>query len=234
MLERPAFFISCEHGGNRVPAEYRHLFAGAKLELESHRGYDIGILPLAHACARKLNAPALISETSRLLVDLNRSEGHPRLFSEWTRGLPEHEQGQILARYYHPYRQQVRQKLGKLIASEGLVVHLSLHSFAPVLGGQVRPVDVGLLYDPARPGETELCDRWSKQLRTALPALRIRRNSPYRGISDGLVTLLRHEFPPHQYQGIEVEVNQSLPLGGGTPWQQLLRELPETLNELGE
>ncbi len=234
MLERPAFLISCEHGGNRVPAEYRLLFAGAEALLVSHRGYDIGVLPLARDFARRLNAPLVVSEISRLLIDLNRSEGHLKLFSELTRRLPKSEREQILSSYYGPYRRQMRQKLQKQISRDGAVIHLSLHSFVPVLDGRERQVDIGLLYDPARTGESELCSLWQQQLQVALPQLRIRRNAPYRGTSDGLVTALRQELPEAQYLGVEVEVNQSLPQAGGELWAQVQQELAETLKELVE
>jgi len=234
MLDRPAFLISCEHGGNLVPPAYRALFAGAGKLLESHRGYDIGILPLARSFARGLLAPLMVSQITRLLVDLNRSEGHPRLFSELTRTLPESERQQLLYDYYDPYRHQVRRKIQKLIRSEGAVIHLSVHSFTPVLDGKRRTADVGLLYDPARSAEVEFCSRWQDSLQVALPELKIRRNYPYRGISDGLVPRLRQEYPANQYLGIELELNQALPLQGGTAWERVQRELVETLQQLVE
>lgn len=234
MLDRPAFLISCEHGGNRIPPEYQKLFAGAQPLLDSHRGYDIGILPLARNFARLLQAPLVASEISRLLVDLNRSERNRNLFSEFTRGLPAGARRELLATYYHPYRGLVRQKLKKLIDSEGAVIHLSVHSFTPEMDGRVRPVDIGLLYDPARMAESEFCGLWCELLQAALPELRIRRNAPYRGTSDGLVTALRQEFPAGQYLGIEVEVNQALPTAGGDLWRRIDQELPETLRELVE
>jgi len=234
MLERPAFLISCEHGGNLVPVAYRALFAGAGELLESHRGYDIGILPLARSFARGLLAPLMVSQITRLLVDLNRSEGHPRLFSELTRKLPESERQQLLYDYYDPYRQQVRGKIQKLIRSEGAVIHLSVHSFTPVLDGKLRTADVGLLYDPARPAEVEFCSLWQDSLQIALTRLRIRRNYPYRGVSDGLVPRLRKEYPAEQYLGVELEVNQTLPLQGGETWGWVQRELVESLKLLVE
>jgi len=36
--------LTCEHGGNRVPAAYRALFEGAEALLATHAGYDIGAL----------------------------------------------------------------------------------------------------------------------------------------------------------------------------------------------
>ena len=234
MLDRPAFLISCEHGGNLVPLGYRPLFVGAENLLASHRGYDIGILPLARRFAQGLQAPLVVSQVTRLLVDLNRSEGHPGLFSELTRTLPESERQQLLHDYYDPYRQQVRQKLQKLISSEGAVIHLSVHSFTPDLDGRIRRGEIGLLYDPDRSGELEFCSLWQANLRAALPEMRVRRNYPYKGTSDGLVTKLRQEYPAEQYLGIELEVNQSLPQQGGMLWERVQRELVETLQQLAE
>src|SRR3954454_24119921 len=72
------YLVTCEHGGNRIPARYRPLFAGAEALLESHRGYDPGALQLGREIAAALDAPLVSANVSRLLVDLNRSIGHPR------------------------------------------------------------------------------------------------------------------------------------------------------------
>jgi len=40
------------------------------------------------------------------------------------------------------------------------VIHVAVHSFTPTLRGVRRNADVGLLYDPARPGELALARRW--------------------------------------------------------------------------
>jgi hypothetical protein len=39
---RRRLLVSCEHGGNRVPARYVALFEGAADVLATHRGYDLG------------------------------------------------------------------------------------------------------------------------------------------------------------------------------------------------
>jgi len=88
------------------------------------------------------------------------------------------------------------------------VLHLGVHSFTPVLDGVVRKPDLALLYDPARPGELDLCTRWSDALAAALPDRVIRRNNPYRGDADGMTTAFRRSFSAARYLGIEVEVNQ--------------------------
>ena len=79
------FIITCEHGGNRIPAPYRRLFRGQRALLDSHRGYDPGSLVMAKALASAFGAPLVASTVSRLLIDLNRSIGHPQLFSAMIR-----------------------------------------------------------------------------------------------------------------------------------------------------
>lgn len=217
--------ITCEHGGNEVPEEYASLFRGARRILASHRGYDAGALELARAFARRLETPKAFATTTRLLVDLNRSPGHRRLFSEFSGKLDGPAKEAILAKYYTPYRQQVEAVVAQAVERADRVLHLSVHSFTPVLDGEVRHADLGLLYDPARRREAGLCGRWQKALRTLEPGLRVRRNYPYRGTSDGLVTSLRRRFGAKQYAGLELEVNQCWPLGDRQAWCNLQRIL---------
>jgi predicted N-formylglutamate amidohydrolase len=100
--------ITCEHGGNEVPAEYAPLFQGREELLHSPRlietgGWDPGALDLARAMAASLGAPLFAATVTRLLVDLNRSRNHRSLFSELTASLPESERAEILCKYYDPY-----------------------------------------------------------------------------------------------------------------------------------
>jgi predicted N-formylglutamate amidohydrolase len=200
--------VSCEHGGNRIPARFAPLFAGHARALASHHGFDPGAAPLARRLARAVDAPLHLHRLSRLLVDPNRSLGHPRLFSERTRALPERERKRILARCWHPHRRAVEASVASALRRGERVLHLSVHSFTPRLAGRSRDCDVGLLYDPARPRERELCARWQALLRELAPGLRVRRNHPYRGDADGLTTHLRRCFADPRYAGIELEVSQ--------------------------
>ena len=45
--------ISCEHGGNRIPARYREWFTRHRALLASHRGFDPGALRAQHAKPRE-------------------------------------------------------------------------------------------------------------------------------------------------------------------------------------
>ena len=206
-----ALLLTCEHASAGVPAEYRQLFASkaAQKALESHRGSDLGALAVARSLHRALGAPLYASSVTRLLVDLNRSEGHPRLLSEFSRQLGPAERHALLERYYFPHRDSVESWIRQHVSTGARVLHIGVHSFAARLDGKLRTADVGLLYDPSRSGERLLCGRWKSTLALCDPNLRVRRNYPYLGKSDGFVTYLRQCFAPRSYLGIELELNQS-------------------------
>lgn len=208
MRARSGIVLSCEHGGHGVPARYRERFAGATHLLESHRGWDPGALVLAKALARALGAPLVASTTTRLLVDLNRSKGNPSRIGVRVRTLSPTELEGIDRLYYDPYRLRVERAVSDACRRQGSVVHLSVHSFTPVLRGARRRADVGVLYDPKRPAERALADRIMRQLLARRPTLRVRRNYPYRGASDALVSAFRRRYAPDSYVALELELNQ--------------------------
>lgn len=209
-MRLPRFhLVTCEHGGNRIPARYAALFHDAGPLLRSHRGYDRGALRMARALARILAAPLQASTISRLLIDLNRSPDRPDLYSEFTRNLPQDVRDEIFECCYRSYRTRVETAVAQARAAGKDVLHVSCHSFTPVLDGEVRTVDVGLLYDPARANEAALCRAWRAALRQRMPRLRVRMNEPYAGIADGLTTTLRARHSDG-YAGIELEINQKL------------------------
>lgn len=205
--------LSCEHASKRVPAELAPLFAGHQAVLDSHRGVDIGALRLAHCLAKTCAAPLHTAYVSRLVVDLNRSQGHPHCLSEMTRTLSFEAQALLLARYYTPYRRALAAHIARLGSRGATVVHVGVHSFTPVWKQQVRRVDIGLLFDPQRAAEARLCRAWQAELQRRRPQWRIRRNNPYRGTADGLTTTLRRRLAAKRYLGIELEMNQALAHG---------------------
>ena len=224
--------ITCEHGGCEVPAQYAALFAGQDDLLQTHRGWDMGALALARELARAFNAPLFSATTTRLLIDLNRSIGHQHLHSEITRSLPPAARREIQARHYRPYRDKVEAEVARLISTGQRVVHIASHSFTPELGGVVRQADVAWLYDPRRAGERLLASQWLSALKLRRPDLKLRRNYPYQGKSDGLTALLRKRHASDSYVGIELEVNQRFATDGGSAWGELRKDVRETLHGL--
>lgn len=167
---------------------------------------------------------------SRLLIELNRSIGHPQLYSTATRGASASVRAQIVGEYYLPYRIRVERLVRQAVSHGRRVIHISTHSFTPVLNGKRRNADVGLLYNPSRQGEVNLCAHWKSALVARAPELRVRRNYPYAGNGDGLTSHLRSTFLRNAYIGIELEVNQRIVFDAGRQWTALRRALIESFH----
>lgn len=213
--------VSCEHGGFEVPVEHAALFLGRLDLLHSHRGWDRGALEMAHQIALRLRAPLFATETTRLLVDLNRSVDHPEIFSEVTRDLPPEVLDGLLERHYFPYRHGVETAVASGVAEGAAVTHLSIHTFTPIWNGRRREVDVGVLFDPDRIPEAELSRRLRSEIERQLPGLKVRDNEPYLGVADGFTSYLRRRFAARSYAGIELEVSTGLVDDHGATWSQL-------------
>lgn len=199
--------VTCEHGGNQVPIEYQNLFIGHEVTLNSHRGWDPGALHLAKQLASRYKLPLFESETTRLLIELNRSLHHPQLFSEFSQHLSKEEKDRLIQQFYNPYRNTVEEFIRQ---SGKPLCHLSVHSFTPVLHDEVRSTDVGLLFDPSRTKESMICTQLKKEFNHVLPDNQIDFNKPYLGTDDGFTTYLRTKFTDLDYAGIEIELNQKL------------------------
>lgn len=201
--------LTCEHARNRVPVNYRNLFSRNPSILNTHRAYDIGILSVAQGVSRILRRPLFACHTTRLLIDPNRSLQHPNLYSEFSRNLPRADRDWLYHHLYRRYRDAVIRYVKQTIRRNRCVLHLSLHSFTPVLHGRRRTTDIGILYDPTRVRERALSRTLRLHLRQ-FTDFKIRCNYPFRGNADGFTTALRRTFGESAYLGIEVEFNQAL------------------------
>lgn len=206
-MVRPRLILSCEHARNELPDG---LDLGLDEEaLRSHIAWDEGALELARTLALATGAPLIEGEVSRLVVDLNRREEDPGVIPTVAFGVPvpgnqglgaEQRQARFL-RYHRPYRARILAEVGR--ASPCL--HLSIHSFTPVLHGEERTVRLGLLFDPDRSAEARHAERLRQALRAA--GVDARFNEPYLGTDEGLTTWLRERFADERYAGIELELH---------------------------
>ncbi|MEZ6037837.1 MAG: N-formylglutamate amidohydrolase [Planctomycetota bacterium] len=217
--------VSCEHATARVPARWRAAFADAGAVLRTHRAWDPGALPLARALARALRAPCLVADATRLLVDVNRSAAGGERFSKWSSRLSPAERELVVQRHWAPLRDAVAAAVAAVPRGAHPAVHVSVHSFTPRIRGVVRPIDVAWLFDPTRDGERAFVDRWMRAFARREPRLRLRRNAPYRGDSDGHTTDLRRGLTDARYLGIELEVSQRLVRGSAARWRRLVTAL---------
>ena len=68
----------CDHASNTLPQHYGSLGL-PESQLQRHIGYDIGAADVTSALAQMFEAPALLTNFSRLLIDPNRGEDDPTL-----------------------------------------------------------------------------------------------------------------------------------------------------------
>jgi len=156
---RSKALLLCDHASNRVPSG---LDLGVpQAELERHIGYDIGGRWMTERLMERLDAAAVFSAYSRLVVDLNRGYGDPTSIPEVSdgtvvpgnRGIGEEEVARRMDALYHPYHAAVAGELARMSAEGYAPAVISMHSFTPCMKGFRRPWHVGVLwdYDPRMP-----------------------------------------------------------------------------------
>jgi predicted N-formylglutamate amidohydrolase len=170
-------FLSCEHGGNEIPEKYASYFKNDLTVLETHKGFDLGALDLFKHLKTLANE-SFFSKTSRLLIELNRSLHHKNLFSEYSKLLSTKEKKELTAVYVN-YRNSVEYAIRKSVENKQLVIHISVHSFTPILNAITRNCDIGLLYDSRKKQEKDFCKQFKEEILTEDSTLSVRYNYPY-------------------------------------------------------
>lgn len=150
---RPSrWLVTCDHATNRVPAWVNGGDLGiAADDMARHIAFDVGAAGLAEALADHLDAPAIFSDFSRLVIDPNRGEDDPTLLMRLYDGtvIPANkdadapERSRRLDRLHRPYHAA----LAALAARHPARCICAIHSFTPQLRGRPpRPWHVGILY----------------------------------------------------------------------------------------
>lgn len=227
-MKKHILLLSCEHAVNTIPKSFQAFFASANEVLQTHRGLDLGAFDIAKHLQQTLGCELFATEVSRLLIDCNRSLHHSHCLSEFCLDFTQKQREALINQYYLPYRQELTTRIHHYISQGFQVWHLSIHSFTPILNNQVRQADIGLLYDPKRPSEKHLASCWQQAIKECNPNYRVRKNYPYKGISDGFTSSLRKHFSDAEYVGLEVESNQAL-VAEETSLNTLKKTLTESL-----
>ncbi len=185
--DRPSrWLVSCDHASNTVP----DWVGGGRLgiaaeDMARHIAYDVGAAGLTRRLAERLDAPAILSDFSRLVIDPNRGEDDPTLVMKLYDGtiIPANrhigaaEIEDRLARLYRPYHAAYAELAGQ----RNDTVICAIHSYTPCLRGRSpRPWTVGVLY-------SHRDTRLALPLVAALEAegLCVGDNEPYAGHLDG-------------------------------------------------
>ena len=146
------WLLTCDHATNRVPDWVGGGDLGiAADDMARHIAYDVGAAGLTRALAARLDAPAILSDFSRLVIDPNRGEDDPTLLMRIYDGtvIPANrdagpkERARRLDRLYRPYHDAYE----ALAAARPDRAICAIHSFTPQLRGRMRrPWSVGVLY----------------------------------------------------------------------------------------
>jgi predicted N-formylglutamate amidohydrolase len=205
---RSPLVLTCEHASCEVPEEYQGLGINSE-EIRRHIGWDIGARAVVEALAQTLDAPAVCSGYSRLLIDCNRDlSDHDLIVPEsdgttvpFNQDLPVEECHKRIVRFYQPYHEAI-DRLINTRESENLTL-LSIHSFTPVLGKSERKFDLGILFDRYEDLAQEVGQRLSYN------GSKVRYNEPYSGY-DGLIFSARTHGERNGIVYLEIEINNSL------------------------
>ncbi|WP_135079177.1 N-formylglutamate amidohydrolase [Terasakiella sp. SH-1] len=218
--------LICDHASNRIPEQLNHMGLSHK-ELDYHIGLDIGAAGVTKYISNHLNAPAVLCNYSRLVVDCNRQPGDPTSIPKVSDGitiaanhdLTESDQVQRSEAIFWPYHHAITE-VGAHLWRKGTAPALfSIHSFTPELMSrhEERPWHVSVL--------------WKRDPRLAAPlieilsretGLTIGDNVPYSGWEDAYTIDLHGAAPGLPYCAIEIRQDLISDKKDEDKWGQIL------------
>jgi len=202
--------VTCEHASNRLPSPLEANEAD-NAWLDTHWGWDKGAANVVRDLVARKASVAILSRFSRLVCDPNRSpseedwirpevEGYPLAFNA---RLDPAEKARRKQLYYDPYHAEIDRCLSERLARGGDVLLLSVHSFTPDFMGEIREMEMGVLYDRF----DAVAERFGGHLEDQgfITAL----NEPYSG-KDGKIFSAQHHGHRHGVIYLELEIRQDL------------------------
>ncbi len=151
---RAPVLLICDHASNRLPVGLNELGIEKSI-LEQHVGWDIGAADLTRGLARRLDAPAVLSGYSWLVIDCNRplenSASIPSISGGYAiPGNQNVDAKAVEARAeacFWPYHRAIEQAIEDYLARGVVPAVISIHSFTPHFDGVGRRWQVGVLWD---------------------------------------------------------------------------------------
>ena len=208
---RSAVLLTADHAGRAIPRCLGDLGLSDR-QLASHAAWDLGVDGLGLLLAARLDAFLILHNYSRLVIDANRPPRAPDSIVSHC------EQSTIAANLaigtagrqrrlkelFHPYHRRIAAELEARQGQAGPSVLVTLHSFTPVLGDQVRPWHVGVLHGR----DASLASRVLRGLQRER-GLRVGDNQPY-AVSDASDHTLVVHGEGRRIPHVELEVRQYL------------------------
>lgn len=229
------FLLTCDHASLALPPGYGTLGL-PEAELARHIGWDIGAAKLTEALSEGLDACAVLSGYSRLLIDCNRAPDDPTLICELSdgavvagnRGIGPAEVAKRLALYHTPYHAALAAQIALLQKRVMAPPIVSVHSFTPSMRGRSRPWHVGILWNKDPRLAVPLLEKLGRE-----PDIMVGDNEPYSGRDNVGYTMRRHGAEaglPHVL--LEIRQDELLDEEGVERWAgRLARILAEIMAE---
>lgn len=233
---RSRWLVTCDHASNHVPA----WVSGGDLGLPAsdmarHIAWDVGAAGLTEALAERLEAPAILSHFSRLVIDPNRGEDDPTL-------LMKIYDGSIIPGNRHAGPREIEERLdglhrpyhaayAELAARQDDTVIVAVHSYTSQLRGRrPRPWHAAILHSHI---DSRLAIPFIARLREE-EGLVVGDNEPYSGHLPG-DSIDRHALR-HGRPNVLIEVRNDLieDEAGQIAWaERLAPALRDILAETG-
>ena len=146
--------LICDHAANKVPDALDGLGL-SESELDRHIAWDAGAAGVTRILAERLDAPAVLSTYSRLVIDCNRKLGHEISIPEISDGteipanlaLAPAEVARRTDAIFHPYHHAIENVIGDIQARGPAPAIIGIHSFTPEMDGVARPWHISVLWD---------------------------------------------------------------------------------------
>ena len=212
-VENPTapLFITCEHATNALPPEYSPTERDLEL-LETHWGWDPGAAEVTRRLCEVTGAGAVLSAVSRLVCDVNRKieddslilrdlEGHSLTFNK---DVDVNEIQLRVERYYVPFHRAVHDHLQGRLSHQPPPLLLAVHSFTPNYMGDIREMEIGIIFDSKCPGKAHRLNDAFLDMGFAVAL-----NSPYSGM-DGQMYSAWHHGQGNGLDYLELEMRQDL------------------------
>ena len=153
LSEQPILLV-CDHASCRFPKSLGDMGLDP-FARRCHLAIDIGAGQLTETLAEALGVTAVVQNYSRLVVDCNRQLMDPSAFLEYgdgilvpgNRNLHQADKDLRATALYWPYHVAIGEQVDRLRKAGPLPAFISIHSFTPVLNGESRPWEMGVLWD---------------------------------------------------------------------------------------
>ena len=153
LADKPILLV-CDHASCQFPASLGDMGLDP-FARRCHLAVDIGAGPLTEKLAASLGVTAVVQNYSRLVVDCNRQLMDPGAFLEYgdgilvpgNRNLRQADKDLRASALYWPYHVAIGDQVDRLSALGPPPAFISIHSFTPVLNGESRAWQMGVLWD---------------------------------------------------------------------------------------